>query len=696
MGLGLGIDLGTTFTGAAVSGPDGTSMVPLGRVGVVEPSVVFAGVDGSLLTGDAAVDAGRGEPHRLARGFKRRLGDPTPLVVGGSPYSPAALLAAQLRVVVSRVRAPVESLVLTCPAVWGPYRREHFDEVPRLAGLTDAVMVTEPEAAATHYAAERRLGVGELVAVYDLGGGTFDTTILRAREDGMEIVGTPEGIERLGGMDFDEALFAYVDNALDGALSAMDPADPEAASVLTFTRAACVRAKEELSIEPDVRVRVPLLSGQREVVVTRLAFNEMIRPSVDLTVDALHRTISSAGLTPADLAAVLLAGGSSRIPLVDQVVSGAFGRPVRTGLHPKFTVALGAAAIAARRVHRSAPRISRRRLLIPAAAVAALALVGGGVAALSGSSGNTPDSSQPDAMLSPVASLDEPVVTETITGLGRRPRGVAVSSTKAYVPSSLSNTVSVIDRMSHKVLKAIPVPSPPQYVVLDGDKAFVTLLDPGNAIAVIDTTRDEVVNTVPAGRSMFVPAVTPDGKRLLVPEQDTAQIIELETDSTVATPFAKVPTGPRGLAIHGTNVYVVSVDLNQVTTLDLDSRRVTGSVKVGKSSLAIALSPDGNTAYTANYDDNTVSVVDTAGQRTVDTIQVGAHPLALAVAPDGKHVYVANNGDNSVSVIATDRNEVTATIKTGREPWFIAVSPDGRETYVTNSLADSVTVLKTA
>ncbi|OLR93334.1 Hsp70 family protein [Actinokineospora bangkokensis] len=348
MGYGLGIDLGTTFTAAAVAGESGTRMVPLGQ-DVVVPSVVYSTVEGALLTGVAAEVVGAKDPVRLSRGHKRRLGDPTPLVIGGVAYSPAALLAAQLREVVTYVTAqegaPPEQVVLTCPAVWGPYRREHFDEVPRLAGLPGARIVTEPEAAATHYSMERRLGEGELVAVYDLGGGTFDTTILRARAGGMEILGTPEGVERLGGMDFDEALVAHVDRSLDGAISALDPGDPDSARALAAIRALCVRAKEELSTEPDVTLRVPLPAGERELLVTRLEFNEMIKPSVELTTEALHRTIASAGLRPDDLAAVLLAGGSSRIPLVPQMVSEAFGRPVRVGLHPKYTVALGAAAV---------------------------------------------------------------------------------------------------------------------------------------------------------------------------------------------------------------------------------------------------------------------------------------------------------------------------------------------------------------
>lgn len=349
MGYGVGIDLGTSFTSAAAGGSGGVAVVPLSSR-VVVPSVAGTAPDGSLLTGAAALARAAG-PAALTRGFKRRLGDPSPLPVGRARFSPPELMAAQLHDVLTEVAkthdgAP-DSVVLTCPAVWGPYRREQFAEVPRLAGLRDYRLVTEPEAAATHYSRERRLGNGETVAVYDLGGGTFDTTILRIRPGGMEILGTPEGIEHLGGIDFDDVLFTNLDERLGGAISALDPAEPAAAAALGSVRALCTKTKETLSVEQETKLSVPLPSGAREVSLSRADFDAMIEPSVRLTIDALHRTITSAGLRTDDIAAILLTGGSSRIPLVSQMVFAEFGKPVRVTLHPKFTVALGAAAIAA-------------------------------------------------------------------------------------------------------------------------------------------------------------------------------------------------------------------------------------------------------------------------------------------------------------------------------------------------------------
>ncbi|HYQ66227.1 Hsp70 family protein [Actinophytocola sp.] len=390
----LGIDLGTTFVSAAVGDSAGTRMVPLAPE-IVVPSLAYHAPGGALLTGAAALNAAAdpaSHSSSFGRGFKRRLGDPTPLMLGGAAYSPTALMAAQLRDVLSTVTGVMsgrpESIVLTCPAIWGPYRREQFAEVPRMAGVDTFVLTTEPEAAATHYYRERALGDGEVVAVYDLGGGTLDTTVLRVRAGAMEILGTPEGVEHLGGMDFDDALLGHLDERLDGAITALDPAET---TTLARIRALCVQAKIDLSTEPDVRLTVPLPSGPRELTVTRLEFNAVIRPSVELTVSALRRTVASARLDDDDLSAVLLAGGSSRVPLVRQMVSEEFDRPVRATLHPKFTVALGAASVAAGALlgDRSGPTpppatpARPRRWLVPAGA-AALAVVAALVIALIG------------------------------------------------------------------------------------------------------------------------------------------------------------------------------------------------------------------------------------------------------------------------------------------------------------------------
>jgi actin-like ATPase involved in cell morphogenesis len=325
-------------------------MVTLGERSVVVPAVVHLADDGRLVSGDAAERRAVTHPGVTAREVKRRLADPVPIVLGGVPYPATALLAAQLRDVVQRVAdaegGPPERIVLTRPAHWGPHHRELFDQVASAAGLDAPQTLTEPEAAA-HHALSGRLRDGEVVAVHDLGGGTFDAAVVRRRGAGFEILGRPEGIERLGGVDFDAAILTYVDERTGGVLAGLDPADAPTAAALARLHQDCVLAKEALSLDTETVIAVFLPGRQFEVRLTRSAFAEIVHPAVDATIAALHRTVRSAGLTPADLHSVLLVGGSSRIPLVAELVSRELGRPVADHAHPMYAVALGAASIAA-------------------------------------------------------------------------------------------------------------------------------------------------------------------------------------------------------------------------------------------------------------------------------------------------------------------------------------------------------------
>ena len=306
-GLGrysLGVDLGTTFVAAAVARGSRMEMFTLGDRTVVTPAVVYARDDGSLVTGEAANRRAVSNPDRVGREFKRRLGDPTPVMLGGAPHAVTALLAALLTETITKVTeiegAPPDNVVLTHPANWGPYRRELFEEVPQLAGIPHARMITEPEAAAAHYAAARHLTDGDTVAVYDLGGGTFDATVLRKRAIGIDILGTPEGIERLGGVDFDDAILAHINASSGGALSELDLADPQTAIALARLRQDCIAAKEALSIDTEATIPVFLPNRHFDIRVTRAEFEDMIRAQIESTIGALTRTLRSADVEPTD------------------------------------------------------------------------------------------------------------------------------------------------------------------------------------------------------------------------------------------------------------------------------------------------------------------------------------------------------------------------------------------------------------
>jgi molecular chaperone DnaK (HSP70) len=336
----LGIDLGTTFTAAAIcrEAPNGTvlsELFPLGVRAVSVPSVLFLG--DTTLVGEAAERRALTDPGRVVRDFKRRLGDDTPMIVGDSPHHAHDLAATLVEWVVSRVTAregsPPDAIAVTYPAAWGPHRRAVLQE----ALGRDVLLLTEPQAAAMHYASTSRVAPGSTIAVYDLGGGTFDAAIVHKTSDGsFELLGPPEGIECLGGIDFDDLV-------LERVLPATGCSDPVAMARL---RRECTEAKEALSSDVSAVVPVLLPDVQTQVALSRPEFEAMIEPVLAETVQSLSRAIRAAGLQPSEVTSVLLVGGSSRIPLVTDLISAALGRPVAVDTDPKGVVALGAALAA--------------------------------------------------------------------------------------------------------------------------------------------------------------------------------------------------------------------------------------------------------------------------------------------------------------------------------------------------------------
>jgi molecular chaperone DnaK len=350
MQYGLGIDLGTTQTAAAVRVDGRVEVVRLGGRRAEIPSLVFVKSDGGLLIGEAAERRGQAEPARLAREFKRRMGDPVPILVGGTPFSAHALTAKLLRHVLDTVTGlqdgPPAAVTVTHPANWGPYKREQLDQAIKLADAGPVQLRSEPEAAALQHATARRIASGETVAVYDLGGGTFDVAVLRREGDGFVLLGEPEGVEQLGGIDFDEAVFGHVLEVL-GDKAQLDPGDPEAVAALARLRRDCVEAKESLSFDTETMIPVALPGLHTRVRLNRSELESMIAPSLADTVSATQRALRSAGVDPAQLSAFLLAGGSSRIPLVAQLLSTEFQRPVVADPHPEHSIAMGAAVATA-------------------------------------------------------------------------------------------------------------------------------------------------------------------------------------------------------------------------------------------------------------------------------------------------------------------------------------------------------------
>jgi molecular chaperone DnaK len=346
----LGIDLGTTRTAAAIgrldARPGETEIVNLGDRSSAVPSVLYIDDDGSMVVGEAAERRAVTSPDHVVREFKRRIGDPTPLIVAGRPWAPEDLSARLVRWVVDRVAqregGPAARMAVTLPASWGTHKKERLGGALAAQGL-QVSFLAEPQAAALHYASAERVEPGSTIAVYDFGGGTFDAAVVHKDGSHFTLLGRPEGVERLGGIDFDEIVFEHVLNGMPEAFEGLDESDPAVLTAVAAVRRECVEAKEALSSDTEVSIPVMTPAAQGSVRLHRSEFEAAIRPQVEETVDALRRAVSSAGLAPPQLSAVLLVGGSSRIPLVGQLVSELLGRPVTVDVDPKNAISMGAA-----------------------------------------------------------------------------------------------------------------------------------------------------------------------------------------------------------------------------------------------------------------------------------------------------------------------------------------------------------------
>jgi molecular chaperone DnaK len=388
----LAMDVGTSFTAAALLriGQDASRVpesLPLGLRGTAVPSVVYYPEEGPILVGEAAERRGLDSPERVVREFKRRVGDEVPISVGTLQLPAQDVFATMARWVADRAEeregAPPSNIILSHPASWGAHRTQLILAALAANGLDQVTLISEPEAAALHYAAQVRVDDGSTIAVYDLGGGTFDTAVLRKTDSGhFELLGHPAGIEGLGGADFDAAVLRHVAAHAGQGLAGLDPAEPGALAALARLRRECVEAKEALSADSEASISVLLPGIQQQVRLVRAEFEAMISEYIRETVDALERSLQDLGLTPEDLSAVLLIGGSSRIPLVAQLISEKLDRPIAVDVDPKSSICLGAAvgALRARPDLTAQPNVTAQ----PDAAVVLLKTVGHLAAAIHG------------------------------------------------------------------------------------------------------------------------------------------------------------------------------------------------------------------------------------------------------------------------------------------------------------------------
>jgi molecular chaperone DnaK len=349
----VGIDLGTTNSEIAAF-VDGKPQVIGNGTSLMLPSCVGLTPDGELLIGEAARNQMLLYPERTVRSVKRLMGSNQSVTLGDKTYAPAEISALILRELArwatAKLGQPVKKAVITVPAYFSDAQRQATREAGELAGLEVVRIINEPTAASLAYGldadARRRT-----VMVYDLGGGTLDVAIVRIEGDVTEVLAS-HGNNRLGGDDFDEKL---VDLLLEKFRQQHDvdlrDRNPGAYARLWW---AAESAKKQLSTEPFARVREESLiqvDGRPlhlDVEITRPEYEALIRPLLEQTLDSASRALTDAGLVPGALDEILLVGGSTRTPLVVEMLEKLCQKTPRQDLHPDLCVALGAGVLASR------------------------------------------------------------------------------------------------------------------------------------------------------------------------------------------------------------------------------------------------------------------------------------------------------------------------------------------------------------
>lgn len=360
----VAIDFGTSFTAAAIRRDESMRLVDFGSGARFPSGVIWNEPESKLSAGQSAYTGRKRAPWLFVRTPKRLIDQPDYLLgsrLVAVPDMIEAVLEHALREVQRIVDQPSE-LRLTHPAVWSDTKKALLLDAGRHAlaelGWRDVAVqsLPEPVAAAVEAANEKSVAAGSVLAVYDLGGGTFDAALVRRTRAGFEVVGSPKGLDLCGGEDFDEQIFDLIERSVEDrsepSAQLFTPPDDESADArrtrLAFNlslRDEIVTAKEALSesMQADVFVPSPM---QLEATVTRSQFEGLIEAEVTRTLQTLQDTVQGAVdgklLDTAELVGIVLTGGSSRIPLVERVVKDRFGLQIFTQPDRKGTVALGA------------------------------------------------------------------------------------------------------------------------------------------------------------------------------------------------------------------------------------------------------------------------------------------------------------------------------------------------------------------
>ena len=347
MGKIIGIDLGTTNSCVAVMEGGNAVVITNAEGARTTPSVVGFSKTGERLVGQVAKRQAIANPERTISSIKRHMGSDYKVEIDGKKYTPQEISAMILTKLKQDAEAylgqPVTDAVITVPAYFTDAQRQATKDAGKIAGLNVRRIINEPTAAALSYGIDKE--EDQKVMVYDLGGGTFDVSIIEMG-DGVQQVLATAGNNRLGGDDFDQRIINWMVSEFKAAEGIDLSGDKMAMQRL---KEAAEKAKIELSSTTTSNINLPFITADAngpkhlDLTLSVAKFNELTKDLVDATMGPVQQALSDSGLSASDLNKVLMVGGSSRIPAVQEAVKNKLGKEPFKGINPDECVALGAA-----------------------------------------------------------------------------------------------------------------------------------------------------------------------------------------------------------------------------------------------------------------------------------------------------------------------------------------------------------------
>lgn len=344
----IGIDLGTTNSAVAVMEGGQSTIIPNIEGNRTTPSIVAFTKDGERLVGETAKRQAITNPDRTVSSIKREMGSDHKVTIDGKDYSPQEISAMILQKLKSDAESylgeTITEAVITVPAYFTDAQRQATKDAGRIAGLDVKRIVNEPTAAALAYGEDKDAD-SSTVMIYDLGGGTFDVSILEL-SDGVFEVQSTRGNNKLGGDDFDEKIIDWIaesfkkENGVDLKADRMS---------LQRLKEAAEKAKKELSSTMSTNINLPFITATAEgplhlnMDLSRAKFDELTADLVKKTEEPVKEALKDANLSASDIDKVLLVGGSTRIPAVQNLVKNLIGKDPQKDINPDECVALGAA-----------------------------------------------------------------------------------------------------------------------------------------------------------------------------------------------------------------------------------------------------------------------------------------------------------------------------------------------------------------